>query len=139
MRPLEQHKEPALGVGQFAELGQLRAFQRQLLQLLRGLVKILAQTCVIVDQLRIVENEMLADEPLQRRCLLVELPARAPRLRCLQDRLRRAPDDIPMLALAPAVLRLERDAGTPVRSLGGKPARRLAERLAALAGRELGG
>ena len=87
MRPLEQHKEPALGVGQFAELGQLRAFQRQLLQLLRGLVKILAQTCVIVDQLRIVENEMLADEPLQRRCLLVELPARAPRLRCLQDRL----------------------------------------------------
>ena len=44
-----------------------------------------------------------------------------------------------MLALAPAVLRLERDAGTPVRSLGGKRARRLAERLAALAGRELGG
>ncbi len=87
MRQLEQDKEPGFGVGQFAELGQLRAFQRQLLQLLRGLVKILAQTCVIVDQLRIVENEMLADESLQRRCLLVELPARAPRLSCLQHRL----------------------------------------------------
>ena len=81
MRQLEQDKEPALGVAQFAELGQLRAFQRQLLQLLRRLLEILPQPRVIVDELRIVENEMLADESLQRRRLLVELPARAPRLR----------------------------------------------------------
>ncbi|TMH66275.1 MAG: hypothetical protein E6H55_01905 [Betaproteobacteria bacterium] len=87
MRQLEQDKELALGVAQFAELDQLRALQRQLLQLLRGLLKILPQARVIVDELRIVENEMLADQSLQRRRLLVELPARAPRLRRLQDRL----------------------------------------------------
>jgi len=36
------------------------------------------------------------------------------------------------------VLRLERDVGAPVRSLGGEPARRLTARLAALAGRAVG-
>jgi hypothetical protein len=64
-----------------------RRLSLSLLQLLRGLPKILAQASVIVDQLGVIENEVLPDETLQRRRLLVELPARTPCLRSLQHRL----------------------------------------------------
>ncbi len=87
LRRREQGVETAFAVGELLECAQLRAIERKLLQLLRRLPEILAQASVIVDQLRVVENEVLADEALQRRRLFVELPARAPRLRGLQHRL----------------------------------------------------
>jgi len=65
-------------------LAQLRAIERKLLQLLRRLPEVLAQARVIVDELRIVENEVLANESFQRGRLLVELPAGASGLRGLQ-------------------------------------------------------
>ena len=51
--------------------------------MLRGGAKILAQPRVILDQLRILENQVLANQALERRRLLIELPARASRLRRL--------------------------------------------------------
>ncbi len=68
-------------------MSELRPVQRQLLQLLRGLPEILAQARVVFDELRIVQNQVLTDDALERGRLLVELPARAPGLRGLQYRL----------------------------------------------------
>ena len=73
--------------GQFLELRELRKSQSKLLELLRGLPEILTQAPVVLDELRIVENQMLADDALEGGCLLVELPAGAPGLRGLEHRL----------------------------------------------------
>ena len=87
LRRLEQQVKPTLGVGQLFELCKLRPVERELLQLLRGLSEIPAQTRVVFDELRIVENQVLANDALERGGLLVELPARAAGLRGLQYRL----------------------------------------------------
>lgn len=58
-------------------------------------------------------------------------------LRIVADRWRYRDAQPPLRALAPAVLRLEHDAGARVHSLGGGNASTTAARLAALAGREL--
>ena len=52
--------------------------------MLRGRAEVLAQASVVLDQLRIFENQVLAHESLQRRRLFVELAAGATRLRRLQ-------------------------------------------------------
>lgn len=77
------------------------------------------------------------DDGLLARVLgLVYLVVRHP-LRVLLDVLRRAPDEAPLSALAPAVRRLRRDRDARVRALGAAGARDTAQRLAALAGRPL--
>ena len=86
-KDVEQRVKAALVVGQFLELSELRTVQGKLLQLLRGLTKILAQARVVFDELRIVENQVLPNDTLERGRLLIELTARAPGLRCLQYRL----------------------------------------------------
>ena len=58
-------------------------------------------------------------------------------LRCLRDRRGRGQGEPSLLVLAPAVLRLERDAGARVQALGRERAQAFASRLAALAGRPL--
>jgi hypothetical protein len=68
---------------------------------------------------------------------LVRIAVRHP-LRCVLDVLRRPPGQPKLAALAPAVLRLERAPGARVHALGGEDARITAQRLAALAGHEVG-
>jgi Glycosyltransferase like family 2 len=58
-------------------------------------------------------------------------------VRCMLDLLRRAPGDVPLRALAPAVRRLERDDDARVHALGPGQAQAIAGRLARLAGRQL--
>jgi GT2 family glycosyltransferase len=76
------------------------------------------------------------DGALLRMLALARLVARRPG-RCLLDLIRRAPGDPPLRALAPALVRLERDPGARVQALGGDSARTVARRLAELAGRPL--
>ena len=66
---------------------QLRAIERKARQLLRRLPEILAQPTVVLDKLRVVENEMLADQTLEGGRLLVELSAGTSRLCGLEHRL----------------------------------------------------
>jgi GT2 family glycosyltransferase len=54
------------------------------------------------------------------------------------DRLHHRHGDPSLVALAPAVRRVQRDAGAPVQALGGARAQAEAERIARLAGRRLG-
>lgn len=74
-------------VGEFLELSDLGRVERKLLQLLQGLTEILPHAAIVLDELRILKDQVLTHDPLERNCLLVELPARASRLRCLQYRL----------------------------------------------------
>ncbi len=67
---------------------------------------------------------------------LLALVARHP-LRCTADVLARGPGDASLLALAPAVLRLQSDRRARVHALGGEDVRAIARRLARLAGRPL--
>jgi hypothetical protein len=62
--------------------------------------------------------------------LLARHPARS-----ALDLLRRRPNQPPLAALAPAVLRLQRDSGARVHAIGGEEAQETGRRLAALAGR----
>ena len=59
-------------------------------------------------------------------------------LRCALDFFERGPDTPSLRSLAPAARRLEHDAGARVHALGGERSRAIAERLARLAGRDLG-
>jgi hypothetical protein len=61
---LEQRVQLAFTVAQLFELAELLAVERQLLELLRGLPEVLPQARVIVDELRIVEDQMLPDDAL---------------------------------------------------------------------------
>ena len=74
------------------------------------------------------------DGVLERLWALVALMARHP-LRCARDQLVRRPGEASLVALAPAVRRLERDPLARVQALGGGEAPEVARRLAALAGR----
>ena len=58
-------------------------------------------------------------------------------VRCAADLWRRSPGSPGLAAIAPAVIRLQRDADARVHTLGGEASRTVAARLAALAGREL--
>ena len=62
----------------------MSAIERQLRELLRSLAKIEPQACVVVDELRILENKVLTHQAFERCRLLVELSAGVPRLRRLQ-------------------------------------------------------
>src|SRR5207248_7492581 len=84
---LELRIEPAFVVGELLELRELCAIERELLELLRCLAKVLAQPRVILDKLRVVEDQMLAHDALQSRRLLVELATRSSGLGGLHDRL----------------------------------------------------
>jgi hypothetical protein len=75
------------------------------------------------------------DGAAARLAALARLAARHP-VRCAFDVVRRHPGEPGLGALAPAVLRLERDGGARVHPLGGEDARAVARRLAALAGRD---
>ncbi len=81
---LQQREQAAFLVDQLLELIELRAFERQLRELLRGLAEVDPQARIVLDQLRIIEYQILANQSLERRRLLVELPAGAARLRRLQ-------------------------------------------------------
>ena len=87
MRGLQQREQTAFAVGESFELLQLRAVEWQLRELLRGLPKIEPQARVVVDQLRIFENQMLTHQALERCRLFVELSAGVAGLRRLQYRL----------------------------------------------------
>jgi GT2 family glycosyltransferase len=76
------------------------------------------------------------DGYLSRLVAAAVLALRHPR-RVLFDAAQRAPDQPPLRLLAPAALRLERDPEARLQALGGGRVRRLAERLARLAGRGL--
>ena len=67
---------------------------------------------------------------------LIALVVRHP-LRCVADILARRPGEPGLSALAPAVLRLQRDAHARVHAIGGEEVRTTARRLARLAGRPL--
>jgi Glycosyl transferase family 2 len=58
-------------------------------------------------------------------------------LRCLRDKRRRRPAAVSLLALAPAVTRLQQDPEARVQPLGGGEATQVARRLQALAGRRV--
>src|SRR6185437_12560526 len=58
-------------------------FQRQERELSSGRAKFLSDARVVVEQRAVVENQILADDPLERHRLLEKLTARAPGLRCL--------------------------------------------------------
>jgi GT2 family glycosyltransferase len=75
------------------------------------------------------------DGALTRGAALIRLTVRHP-LRCMADARRRGPGAPGLAALAPAVIRLQRDRGARVRALGGGDAHSAAVRLAALAGRQ---
>jgi hypothetical protein len=93
---------------------------------------------VDLEAARAVRTEYREDDGAAGRLLaLARLLARHP-LRSLIDLLRRRPGEPTLAALAPAVLRLERDRAAQVHGLGSENARRTARRLAALAGRPLG-
>jgi hypothetical protein len=81
--------------------------------------------------------DYLEDDGSAARALAVTMLALRHPLRCALDVVRRGPDGAPLSALAPAVLRLERDRGARVQALGGAGSRAIAERLASLAGRGL--
>ena len=87
MRGLQQREQTAFAVGESFELLQLRAVERQLRELLRCLPKIEAQARVVVDQLRILENQMLTHQSFERCRLFVELSAGVAGFRRLQYRL----------------------------------------------------
>lgn len=65
---------------------------------------------------------------------LARLAIRHP-VRALLDRVRRRPEEPGLLALAPAVRRLERDSDARVHALGGADTRAIARRIARLTGR----
>jgi hypothetical protein len=58
-------------------------------------------------------------------------------MRCVADLWRRSPGSPGLAAMAPAVIRLQRDADARVHALGGEASRTVAARMAALAGREV--
>lgn len=92
---------------------------------------------VAVNVVRELPIDYREDDGLLARALsLVYLVVRHP-LRALLDVLRRAPGEVPLSALAPAVRRLQRDPGARLHSLGAPGAQDTARRLAALAGRPL--
>ena len=77
------------------------------------------------------------DGAAARGLALIRLVVRHP-LRCARDVAGRLGADVPGLAaIAPAVMRLQRDAGARVHPLGGTEPRAVAARLARLAGRRL--
>ena len=77
----------ALLIGDRVQLRDLCAIEGERLQLLRRCAEVLPQAAVVFNQLRVLQNQVLAHEPLERRRLLVELAAGAARLRGLQHRL----------------------------------------------------
>ncbi len=76
-----------LAVDDRVELRELRAIERKLLQLLRRHTEILAQAGIVVDELRVLQNQVLAHEAFERCGLFIGLPAGAAGLRGLQHRL----------------------------------------------------
>jgi hypothetical protein len=76
------------------------------------------------------EDDGVAARALARAALIVRHP-----FRCLRDRIRRPADQPALVAIAPAVTRLEQDPGARVVALGSEPSRSLAYRMARLAGR----
>ena len=65
------------------ERGERLRFERQQRELIRRRAKFLADAAVVVEQRAVVENQILADDALERHRLLEELTARAPGLRRL--------------------------------------------------------
>jgi hypothetical protein len=76
------------------------------------------------------------DGALLRACALLRLLVRHP-LRCLLDPMRRTRGEPRLSALAPAVIRLEREPHPRVHALGSRHTQAIARRVAALAGRPL--
>ncbi len=64
--------------------GPLGRLERQRCELRPGIVELLAQPAVIVDQRRVVEDQLLAHDALERGCLFEQQPAGARGLRRLQ-------------------------------------------------------
>jgi len=83
----QQFIEPAFAAVELFQREELRAIEPKQRKLLRRLPEILPQPTVVFDELRIVENKILADQAFERRRLLVELPARASCLCRLEHRL----------------------------------------------------
>ena len=83
LRHRQQLVEPALAVGQRIERRQRLGAERQQRELRRGRPEFLTHAIVVVEQRAVVENEVLADDALERSRLLEQLAARAPRLRGL--------------------------------------------------------
>mgnify|MGYP005818362943 CR=1 FL=1 len=80
----EALRERALGVEQPVQRLALRRFERERRELRAGRAEILPDLAVVVEQRGIVEDDLLAHDPLERRRLLEEEPARARGLRGLQ-------------------------------------------------------
>jgi GT2 family glycosyltransferase len=92
---------------------------------------------VSVDVARELEIDYREDEGAAARMLsLVKLVARHP-VRCVIDAVRRRSGEPSLAALAPAAIRLEREAGARVHALGGEEAQATARRLASLTRRRL--
>ena len=82
-RRRQQPVEAGLVVGETLERRQLVVGERQRRELLSRLQELLPYAPVIVEQRAVLQDQVLADDPLQRRRLLDELPAGAPGLRRL--------------------------------------------------------
>jgi hypothetical protein len=65
----------------------LRRVERKLLQLLCSLPEVVTYAAVILDELRVFQDQVLPHQTLERGRLLVELTAGASGLRRLQDSL----------------------------------------------------
>ena len=79
--------QPAFAVGQRIERRKLILLERQQCELALSLPKFLAHPRIIVEQCIVFEDQVLADDALQRRRLLEELSARASGLCGLLHRL----------------------------------------------------
>jgi hypothetical protein len=90
-----------------------------------------------LQALRTTHVDYLEDDGAAARALAALTLALRHPLRSSRDRLRHRQARLPLRALAPAALRLERDSNARVHSIGGGAAAVTAARLAALAGREL--
>ena len=76
--------EPPLGLGERRELGRVGGLERQRGELARGRAELLPHAVVVVDQRAVVEDELLAHDPLERRRLLEQQARGARGLRGLQ-------------------------------------------------------
>ena len=87
LRRAQQRVQARLAVAERVERRELVFRQRQQRELPRRRAELLPYAAVVVEQRAVLENQVLADDALERRRLLEQLAARAPRLRSLLDRL----------------------------------------------------
>jgi len=76
--------QTALAIGELLEACELSRFERERGELLRRLAELVTHARVILEQRRVLEDQLLTGDALERGRLLEELPAHASRSGGLQ-------------------------------------------------------